>query len=265
MSQRRPLFAANWKMHKVAAEAVAFVADLCSGLERVDPAARVETVLFPSAPLLPRVADALAGSRRGGATRVSLGGQDLHPEPEGAHTGDTSGRQLLDCGCRYVLCGHSERRAEHGESDELVARKLAAARRASLAPILCLGEKLEERESGRTERVLERQLDAGLEALAAPPASGAEMVVAYEPVWAIGTGRTASPAQAQEAHAFLRRRLEVAVGGAAASSARLLYGGSVKPENSAELFAQPDVDGFLVGGASLDPAVFLDIIARCAR
>jgi triosephosphate isomerase len=255
MPMRRPLIAANWKMHKVAAEAAAFVGALREELPRRDAAHRVDVVLFPSAPLLPRVADALAG-----LARVGLGGQDLHPEDQGAHTGDTSGRQLADCGCAFVLCGHSERRAAHAESDELVARKVAAARRAGLEPLLCLGESLDDREAGRTREVLGRQLDAVRAELEGRGAA----VIAYEPVWAIGTGRTASPQQAQEEHAFLRGRLAAALGTAAARSTRLLYGGSVKPDNCVELLAQPDVDGFLVGGASLDPGVFLDIIARSA-
>jgi triosephosphate isomerase (TIM) len=261
MTQRRPLVAANWKMHKLAAEAVAFVGELRRGLEVVDEQHRVDVVVFPSAPLLPRMADALAGFRR-----VALGGQDLHPDDDGAHTGDTSGRQLADSGCRLVLCGHSERRADHGETDELVARKVEAARRAGMSPLLCLGESLLEREAGRTEEVLGRQLDAALGALAL---RGAEdpvaALIAYEPVWAIGTGRTATPEQAQQAHAFLRHRIESAAGPSAAAAARLLYGGSVKPANCAELLDQPEVDGFLVGGASLDPESFLGIIARCAR
>jgi triosephosphate isomerase len=246
-------------MHKVTVEAVAFVAELRSGLERVDPDRRVDVVLFPSAPLLPRVADALAG-----CDRIALGGQDLHAEDQGAHTGDTSGRQLADCGCRFVLCGHSERRREHVESDALVARKLAAARRCGLLPVLCVGETLAEREAGSTEQVLARQLEAALAVGWPAAATCADTLVAYEPVWAIGTGRTATPAQAQEGHAFVRSCLAAAIG-PATTGGRLLYGGSVKPENCAELLEQPDVDGFLVGGASLDPAQFLDIIARCAR
>jgi triosephosphate isomerase len=260
MRARRRLVAANWKMHKVAAEAVAFAGELGRGLERADPTGRVEVVLLPSAPLLPRVADALAGF-----ARVALGGQDLHPEAQGAHTGDTSGAQLADCGCRFALCGHSERRASHGETDELVARKVLAARRDGLVPLLCVGESLGEREDGRTEEVLARQLDAALQpVLGSAQLPGVDLVLAYEPIWAIGTGRTATPPIVQSAHAFLRGRLLRAAGDAAAE-VRVLYGGSVKAENCGELLAEPDVDGFLVGGASLDPAAFLGIIARCAR
>jgi triosephosphate isomerase len=260
MRERRRLIAANWKMHKVTAEAVAYVAELRRGLAGVDPENRVDVVLLPSAPLLARVADAL-----GGFGPVALGAQDLHPEQHGAHTGDSSGVQLADAGCRFVLCGHSERRAAHGESDELVARKVAAACLAGLVPVLCVGETSLEREQGRTEEVLARQLDAVVDSLArSSPTSAPGLVVAYEPVWAIGTGRTATAGLAQDAHAFLRGRLERALGGVA-ERVRLLYGGSVKPDSCGELVTQPDIDGFLVGGASLDPAAFLGIIARCAR
>jgi triosephosphate isomerase len=243
---RTPLVAANWKMHLLAGEARTFCAALRDGL----PAAGVEVALFPSFPLLPAVAEALAGSE------VGLGGQDLHSEASGAHTGDVSGAQLADAGCGWVIVGHSERRRDHGEGDELVAAKLRAAARAGLRPILCLGETAEERRGGSTFAVLSRQLRAALPHLG-------EGVVAYEPVWAIGTGDTATPQQAQEAHAFLRREAAGRLGPAAARL-RLLYGGSVKPDNAGELAAQPDVDGFLVGGASLDAGKFLAIIRACA-
>ena len=261
MRERRRLIAANWKMHKVAADAVAYIVELRRGLATADPERRVDVVVLPSAPLLPRAADALRG-----VDAVALGGQDLHPEQQGAHTGDSSGGQLVDAGCRFVLCGHSERRAAHGESDELVARKVAAARQAGLVPMLCVGETALEREQGRTEEVLARQLDAAVDSLSGhtSPPSTLELVIAYEPVWAIGTGRTATAALAQDAHAFLRSRLGRALGGVA-ERVRLLYGGSVKPESCGELVTQPDIDGFLVGVASLDPAAFLGIIARCAR
>ena len=256
--RRRRIVAGNWKMHFLAAEAAGFCAELRRGLQ----AGRVEVVLFPSFPLLPAVAAALAGSA------VTMGAQDLHPADRGAHTGDVSGPQVLDAGCRWVLCGHSERRRDHGESDELIARKMAAAIRHGLAPLLCVGETREQREAGETLAVLERQLRSGLSALPAPspaaPASvaageRADLVLAYEPVWAIGTGLTASPETAQEAHRFLRTAAAGLAGEDAAVT--LLYGGSVTPANAAGLIAQPDVDGFLVGGASLDPRQFLAIIA----
>jgi triosephosphate isomerase len=243
-------------MHLLASEARAYCRQLLAAAPPSGTgSAGVEVALFPSFPLLPVVAVELVGSA------VGLGGQDLHPEQAGAHTGDVSGAQLRDAGCGWVLVGHSERRRDHGEDDALVAKKLATARRCGLAAVLCLGETREERRAGRTLEVLERQLAA---ALAAAPASGEGWVVAYEPVWAIGTGDTATPEQAQEAHAFLRARLAALGSPELASSLRLLYGGSVKPDNAAELFAQPDVDGFLVGGASLDAAKFLAIIHACA-
>jgi len=273
--RRRRIVAGNWKMHFLAAEAAGFCRELRRGLPQggqggpggsggeppavelpTPAAARVEVVLFPSFPLLPAVAAALAGSE------VTLGAQDLHPADRGAHTGDVSGPQILDAGCRWVLCGHSERRRDHGESDELIARKVAAAGRHGLAPLLCVGETREQREAGETLAVLERQLRSGLSSLPPPSSAAGErvgLVIAYEPVWAIGTGLTASPETAQEVHEFLRAAAAGLAGGDAAVS--LLYGGSVTPANAAGLIAQPDVDGFLVGGASLDPRQFLAIIA----
>lgn len=247
---RRPLVAANWKMHLRRAEAAAFCACLREGLERNPPAA--ELVIFPAAPLLDTVAKALFGSG------VALGGQDVHREREGAFTGDVSALQLHDAGCTWALCGHSERRQGHGESSSLVGEKMKAAESAGLLALLCVGELEAERRAARTEEVLAHQLEAAL-------ASGVQRFdLAYEPVWAIGTGATASPAQAQEAHAFLRGELARLRGPAVAAATRLLYGGSVKPENAGELFGQNDVDGFLVGGASLDCGKFLAIIAASA-
>ncbi len=281
--RRRRIVAGNWKMHFLAAEAAGFCRELLLGLapgapESSAPAApplrpegdsgsvahHPEVVLFPSFPLLPAVAAALAGSE------VTVGAQDLHPADRGAHTGDVSGPQIFDAGCRWVLCGHSERRRDHAESDELIARKVAAAIRDGLAPLLCVGETREQREAGETLAVLERQLRGGLSLALPPPAAPAAaasspiaaqagLVIAYEPVWAIGTGLTASPETAQEAHRFLRATAAGLAGEDAAVT--LLYGGSVTPANAAGLIAQPDVDGFLVGGASLDPRQFLAIIA----
>ena len=245
---RRPLVGGNWKMHKTRDEAVADCRALLAALG-ADPAA--EVVIFPGPTLLPEVAAALA------ASPVAAGGQDLHPAAAGAHTGDVSGPQLVDAGARWVLCGHSERRADHLESDELVGRKVAAAREHGLVPMICVGETLDERQSGRTFEVLERQLGAALAHRPDP------FAVAYEPVWAIGTGETATPEIAQEAHRHLREVLADLVGESAASARRILYGGSVKPGNAAELIARPDIDGFLVGGASLDPADFSAIIRCC--
>lgn len=251
MSGRTPLVAANWKMYKVRAEARTYCEELRRSLEGVRAA---EVVLFPGFTLLATVAESLAGST------VAWGGQDLHPEKEGAHTGDVSGEQLTDLGCSWVLCGHSERRQNHGEGDDLVGAKAAAARRYGLRPMVCIGESEAEREAGRTYEVLERQLTA---ALAREPRPAA---LAYEPVWAIGTGKTATPELAQEVHAFLRKRVEKHLGDEVAATLRLLYGGSVKPDNAAGLIAQKDIDGFLVGGAGLDPRRFFDIISSsCAH
>jgi triosephosphate isomerase len=244
---RRPLVAANWKMHLGRREAVAYCRALREGLG----SATAEALVFPSFPLLPAVAAALE------ETRVAIGGQDLHPEPHGPHTGDVSGPQLRDAGCQWVLCGHSERRRDHAEDDALVGRKVAAAERCGLVALLCVGETRDERRGGRTREVLERQLRAGL---ASPPG---RFALAYEPVWAIGTGETATPATAQEAHAFLRGLLSDLGEARAGQAIRILYGGSVTPENAAALFAEPDVDGFLVGGASLDPGKFLAIVRAC--
>jgi triosephosphate isomerase len=248
VTARRPLVAANWKMHLLQADAAVYCRVLRSDLKPDGP----RVVIFPSFPLLPAVARELAGA---GGSPVEIGGQDLHPADKGAHTGDVSGAQLADAGCAWVLCGHSERRRDHGESDELVGRKAAAALRHGLTPLICIGETREERQDGATFTVLDRQLRAALEGVGDGP-----FALAYEPVWAIGTGETATPEIAQEAHRFVRGLLAesgISGGGAAVS---VLYGGSVTPENAASLIAQPDIDGFLVGGASLDPQKFLAII-----
>jgi triosephosphate isomerase len=246
MSGRKPIVGGNWKMHLVSDEATTYCQQLLAG-----PAAPLsEVVIFPSAPLLSLVASSLDGSW------AEWGGQDLHPEPQGAHTGDTSGAQLSDAGCTWVLCGHSERRQDHGESDELVGRKVDAACASNLIPMICVGETLEQRQSGRTFEVIARQLNAALRG------RPNRFAVAYEPVWAIGTGETATPEIAQEAHQFLRETLADLLGERIAAVKRILYGGSVNPTNAAELASLEDIDGFLVGGASLDPEKFLSII-RC--
>jgi triosephosphate isomerase len=240
-------------MNHLRADAV----DCCRVLKRglaERPAARV--VLFPSFPLIPVVAAELAGIAN---IDLAVGAQDLHPDDRGAHTGDVSGPQLADAGCTWVLCGHSERRQDHGEDDALVARKVAAAVRSRLAPLICVGETRDERLAGRTFGVLERQLRSAIANLADVADAPGPFAVAYEPVWAIGTGETATPETAQEVHAFLRLLLGELVEGTAAALP-ILYGGSATPENAAGLIAQPDVDGFLVGGASLDPQKFLAII-----
>ena len=225
---RTRIVAANWKMNLLRAEAT----ELVRKLEAPPEGTRV--VIFPSFPLI----HAVAGSG------FEVGGQDLHPEDKGAFTGDVSGAQLKDAGCTWVLCGHSERRQGHGERDDLVARKVAAALRHGLTPMICVGETREERKAGKTFEVLERQVRAAI--------VEQDFALAYEPVWAIGTGETATPEMAQEAHEFIRGLLNRDV--------PILYGGSATPDTAAGLIAQPDVDGFLVGGASLDPGKFLSII-----
>lgn len=244
-ARRRPMVAGNWKMHGDAARNAALLDGLLAA-----PAlgADVEVLVCPPLCYLQSVAARLAGSA------IALGAQDVAAvQGEGAHTGEVSASMLADVGCRYVLVGHSERRALYGDSDEVVAKKFFAAQAAGLVPVLCVGESLDEREAGQTEAVLDRQLDAVL--ATAGIAAMARALVAYEPVWAIGTGRTATPEIAQAAHAHLRSRL-AEHDATIAGSVRILYGGSVKPANAATLFAQPDVDGGLIGGASLDAADF---------
>ena len=244
---RTPVLAANWKMHKTVAEAEAFAADF---LPRVAGLSDVEIALAPPATALHALARALVGSA------VALAAQNVSAEPEGAFTGEVSAAMLAELGCRYVIVGHSERRHLYGEDDAWVARKARAVLGAGLCPIVCLGERLEEREAGRTLAVCEAQLEGSLAGLEAGEAG--RIVLAYEPVWAIGTGRTATPEIAQEVHGFLRGWL-VERFGAAGEAVRIQYGGSVKPDNAAALLAQPDIDGGLVGGASLDPGSFASI------
>ena len=253
---RVPVVAANWKMNLLRADAEAHGRRLVEGLGELSSQV-TEVVIFPSFPLLPAVAAALRGSA------VAWGGQDLHPEDSGAHTGDVSGPQLADAGCTWALAGHSERRHDHGETDGTVARKAEAAFRNGLAPLICIGETKAERDAGETFDVLGRQLQIALEPVAASGSPPSPFALAYEPVWAIGTGDTATPETAQAAHRHVRRVLAERLGEEAARATRILYGGSVKPGNAADLIAEADIDGFLVGGASLDPEEFLDIIRRC--
>jgi triosephosphate isomerase len=250
---RRPIVAANWKMHKTQDEASRFVREL---LPRVGAEVAADVVIAPPFPLLPAVARALAD-----APHVSLAAQNVHSEASGAFTGEVSCAMLADAGCRYVIVGHSERRALFGESDAFVARKVAAVQRAGMRPILCVGETLEQREAGQTEAVLTTQLAGSLADL--DEARAAELVIAYEPVWAIGTGRTATSELAQTAHALLRAQLRARLG-AVAEAIRLQYGGSVRPENAKTLLGEPDIDGALVGGASLDPESFAAIVHAAA-
>jgi len=244
---RRRLIAANWKMHKRLGEALAFAEAF---LPRVKDAGN-EIAIAPPFTALAAVGRALEGSA------VRLAAQNVHDEPQGAFTGEVSAPMLADLGCAYGIVGHSERRHVFGERDDFIARKVAALFAHELRPILCVGETLDERESGRTFEVLETQLAGSLARL--PAGRATELVVAYEPVWAIGTGRTATPDTAQEAHAMIRTWLREHLGAEAADAIRIQYGGSVKPDNAAELLGQPDVDGALVGGASLDPESFARI------
>jgi triosephosphate isomerase len=249
---RPKIVAGNWKLHGDRASARALLGAVAAA-PRADG---VEVVILPPVPYL---AELVAQYGPGG---LSFGAQDLGLNDTGAFTGEVSGRMLADVGARYVLVGHSERREYHDEDSEEVAEKFVAARKAGLTPILCVGETLHAREAGQTEYCIEKQLQPVIQL--AGIAAFADAVLAYEPVWAIGTGRTASPAQAQEVHAFIRGEIR-ALDATIAGSLPILYGGSVKPGNAAELFAQPDVDGGLIGGASLVAQDFLAIVAAAAR
>jgi triosephosphate isomerase len=244
---RRPLIAANWKMHKTIAEAEAFARELLP----LVAGASAEVAVAPGFVALAAFGRALAGSA------VALAAQNVNPNEQGAFTGETSPAMLADAGCRYAIVGHSERRSLYGESSAFVAAKAAALLARGIAPIVCVGESLVEREAGQTLAVVGTQLRESLASV--PDARAREVVIAYEPVWAIGTGRTATPAMAQDVHAALRAELAKRFG-AAAAEIRIQYGGSVKPDNTAELMAQPDIDGALVGGASLDPKSFAAIV-----
>ena len=243
---RRKLVAGNWKMHGSLAENEALLAGVLAGVA----AAKTEVAVCVPYPFLAQVQAKLSGSA------VAWGAQNLSQHGKGAFTGEVSAAMLRDFGCKYVIVGHSERRALYGETDELVAEKFEAAQAAGLVPILCVGETLAEREGGITEQVVARQLDAVI----AKTSVGAlaDAVVAYEPVWAIGTGKTATPQQAQEVHAFIRGKI-AALDPAVAEGLIIQYGGSMKANNAAELLAQPDIDGGLIGGASLVAEEFLAI------
>jgi len=248
---RAKIVAGNWKMHGTRAESATLIDAIIAGL-RADSA---QCVLCPPFVYLSDAWRLL----RGGS--VALGAQDVCAETHGAFTGEISAAMLKDVGCQYVLVGHSERRALYGEDSQLVARKFAAALSRGLTPILCVGEQLAEREAGRTQEVVASQLDA-VTGLCGVPALDAA-VIAYEPVWAIGTGRTATPGQAQDVHEFIRQRM-AGQDAKIAADVRILYGGSVKAGNARELFAMPDVDGGLIGGASLKADEFLSIVAAAS-
>ncbi len=246
---RRPIIAANWKMHKGPAEATEFI-DEFENL--IGGSSAVDIVISPAFVALGAAKGALANSDTTG-----LAAQNCHFEEKGAFTGEVSIGMLTEIGVDYVIIGHSERRSIFGEDDAIINAKAKALHAAGVKPIICIGETLEEREGGQLEAVLRRQLEVGLEGLSADKM--AEAVIAYEPVWAIGTGKTAGPDEAQEAHAFVRKVLGELFGEEVAAKIRIQYGGSVKPANTAELMAQPDVDGALVGGASLEPGSFSEI------
>ena len=248
---RTPFIAANWKMYKTVHEAVVFVKEFRKLVQDVSD---VEIVVAPPFTAVHAVAEAARSSN------VGVAGQDLHWEREGAFTGEVSPGMIKEAGAEYVIVGHSERRRVFGESDAIVNRKALAAIDARLTPIVCIGETLEEREREETFAVLDRQIKDGLDRLTAEQT--AELVVAYEPVWAIGTGRTATAAQAGEAHAHIRKRLRQWFGGDAADHCHIIYGGSVKPDNIRDLIAEADVDGALVGGASLEVRSFTEIVTR---
>lgn len=248
---RKPMVAANWKLNGDRR----FAQALLDAIAAKAPVAEVDVVVMPPAPYLSEL------HLRYGGSGLRFGAQDLSEHAEGAFTGEVAGSMLAEVGCRYVLVGHSERRQYHHEDDALVARKFIAAQAAGLVPVLCVGETLAQREDGKTTEVIRSQLAVLLDGQG--PGVFAEAIIAYEPVWAIGTGRSASPEQAQSVHVAIRG--EVAMRDARiASSLRILYGGSVKPATAVELFSRPDIDGGLIGGASLDAVQFLDI-ARAAQ
>ena len=246
---RRPVIAGNWKMYKTIGEAVDFVQKLKPLVEK---STHCDVVVGPPFTALRAVADASTGSN------IAVAAQDLHWDKEGAHTGDVSVAMILDAGCTHVIIGHSERRQDHSETDEGVNRKLKAAHAAGLKPIVCVGETLAEREAGKTQEVLARQFRGGFAGLTA--AEFSRIIIAYEPVWAIGTGRTATPEMAAESHGFLRGLIRQRFGEAVAGAIRILYGGSVKPDNIGGLMALDDIDGALVGGASLKADSFSAIV-----
>jgi len=249
MAARRPLIAGNWKMHCTRAEAERLLSTLKA---QISGLADREVVVAPPFTVLETAAQVLTGSA------IRLGAQNLHWEPQGAFTGEVSGPMLKELGCSYVIIGHSERRQYFAETDEQVARKVKAAQRDGLIPIMCVGETLEERERGDMLTVIRRQIQGGLQGQ--EEAAIAALVIAYEPVWAIGTGRTATPERAQEVHAAIRATLAALAGQAAADAVRILYGGSVKADNVDGLMVQADIDGALVGGASLQAESFARIV-----
>lgn len=250
---RTPLLAANWKMHKTRRDAAAFLREFAP---LVQPFTSVSVVVAPVFTALTTAAELVAG------TRIKIAAQDVYFEKQGAFTGEVSAEMIADAGASHAIIGHSERRRLFGDTDDVVNRKVRAAITAGLTPIVCVGETLDERERGETLAVLDRQVRAGLDGLTGDQIGA--LVIAYEPVWAIGTGKNATTAEAGEAHAHIRGRLKQWFGGAPADQCRILYGGSVKPDNIRELIGLADVDGALVGGASLDVRSFFEIVSRSA-
>jgi len=247
---RKNIIAANWKMNMSPSETAAFLETF---LETFPEATSVDIVIAPSFVSLAKASEFITPN-----PAVALSAQNMSHEASGAFTGETSASMLKEIGCEYVILGHSERRALYGEDDMVINKKVHATLAAGLKPILCIGESLEERDGGQLEFVLSQQLEGSLADIST--AQMAEIVIAYEPVWAIGTGRTASPEQAQETQAYVRSVLTTLFGTDVAGATRIQYGGSVKPGNAAELIGQPDIDGFLVGGASLDATSFGEIV-----
>lgn len=247
---RKPIIAGNWKLHKTPTEAKQFVRELAEKVGATEPTC--EIIVAPPFIAIPGAVEAAAG------TAIQVSAQNLYWEDQGAFTGEISGPMIRDAGCSHVIIGHSERRQYFGETDETVNKRISAALRSELIPIFCLGETLEERERGETFDVLRRQLSVGLAGIKLSDPH--RFILAYEPVWAIGTGKTATPEQAQEAHAFLRNEVGSSLGGDFAENLRILYGGSVKPDNAQGLMSRDDIDGGLVGGACLKIDDFLGII-----
>ena len=249
MLSRRPLIAGNWKMFKTGDQASEFVERF---KELAQPTSDVDVMIAPPFTALAQLAEKCAG------TTIALGGQNLHWKSEGAFTGEISAEMLKNAGCQYVIIGHSERRQYFGETDEQINLKIDAAAKSGLKPVLCIGESEAQRDAGETFSVLDKQVQNGLEGLV--PEHLESLVVAYEPVWAIGTGKTATKEQAQEVHAYLRQQFGEMFSPDFAAGLRILYGGSVKPSNVKELMGMPDIDGALVGGASLDPESFSHLV-----
>jgi triosephosphate isomerase len=251
---KRPLIAANWKMYKSIPEALTVVASIKAGVHK---ATECEVVICPPFTALASVGQALKDSS------IELGAQDMHPESEGAFTGEISPLMLKDIGCRYVILGHSERRSRFHETDEFVNQKVRSALKFSLVPIVCIGETLEEREGRKAFEVVKSQFDSSLRDLSTEDIQ--RTIIAYEPVWAIGTGRTATPEQAEQMHSYIRRLLHEKYGEENASRVLILYGGSVRPDNMSALMQKPNVDGALVGGASLKAESFTQIVLHAVQ